>query len=106
MTDAESNHVIKEVKSLSDRITKYSEEAQLDLLLSCYDDSRAFLAFSSDGHMRNYAEFKKICSEYYNALKEQKVITLKEKFHVVDTNLAILGWTGNIIARFKNGEMM
>jgi hypothetical protein len=29
-----------------------------------------------------------------------------EKFHVVDTNLVILGWTGDIIAQFKSGDTM
>ena len=33
-------------------------------------------------------------------------MTLQEKIHVIDTNLVILGWTGNIIAQFKNGDIM
>ena len=28
------------------------------------------------------------------------------KFNVVDTNLVIFGWTGNIVAQFKNGDTM
>src|ERR1700690_358034 len=72
MTEAERGSIIKDVKSASDRITRYSESAQLDSFLSCYDNSSAFLHFSSDGKMRNYEEFKKIATEYYNSLKEQK----------------------------------
>ena len=106
MTETESNQIIKEVKNVIDKITEYSEKAQLDSLLNCYADSPDFLHFSSDGKMRNYEEFKKICTEYYNSLKEQKVITIQEKFHVLDTNLVISGWTGNIIAQFKNGDTM
>ena len=106
MTAAESDNIVKDVKSISDKITEYSERAQLDLFLSCYDNSPTFLHFSSDGKMRNYEEFKKICTEYYNALKEQKVMTIQEKIHVIDTNLVVLGWTGNIVAQFKSGDIM
>ena len=106
MTEAESHNTIRNVKVISDKITEYSEGAQLDSLLSCYDNSPTFLAFGSDGKMRNFEEFKKICTEYYNTLKEQKVVTIHEKFHVIDTNLVVLGWTGNIIAQFKNGDTM
>ena len=104
MSGAESDHIIAEVKSVFDKITEYSEKAQVDSFLSCYADSPDFLHFSSDGKMRNYEEFKKICTEYYTSLKEQKIITTQEKFHVLDTNLVISGWTGNIIAQFKNGD--
>ena len=106
MTEAESNQIIKEVRKVFDKITEYSEKAQLDSFLSCYADSPDFLHFSSDGKMRNYEEFKKICTGYYDSLKEQKVITTRERFHVLDTNLVISGWTGNIIAQFKNGDEM
>ncbi|MFN2439877.1 MAG: nuclear transport factor 2 family protein [Chitinophagaceae bacterium] len=83
-----------------------SEGGQLDLFLSCYDDSPTFLHFSSDGKMRNYEEFKKICAEYYNELKEQKIVTIQKKIHVIDTNLVILGWSGNIVAQLKSGDTM
>src|ERR1700737_1656767 len=106
MTEAESDHIIKDVKSIYNRITEYSEKAQGDSFLSCYDNSPTFLAFGGDGKMRNYEEFKKVCREYYDSLKEQKLITIKEKYHVININLVILGWTGNIIAEFKNGDIM
>ena len=106
MTETETHDIEKNVKSVFDKITEYSEGAQLDLFLGCYDNSPTFLHFSSDGKMRNYEEFKKICAGYYNALKEQKIVTIREKIHVVDTNLAILGWSGNIVAQFKNGDIM
>ena len=106
MTEAETHDIVKNVKGIFDKITEYSERAQLDLFLSCYDNSPTFLHFSSDGKMRNYEEFKKICAEYYNALKQQKVMTIQEKIHVIDTNLVVLGWTGNIVAQFKSGDIM
>ena len=106
MTEGESKQIIKEVKSLSDKIIEYTQRAQLDSLLSCYDNSPTFLAFSSDGKMRNYEEFKKNCTEYYNALKKQKVLTTQEEFHVIDENLVILGWSGDIIAELQNGDTM
>ena len=106
MTEAETHDIVKNVKGIFDKMTEYAEGAQLDLFLSCYDNSPAFLHFSSDGKMRNYEEFKIICAEYYNTLKEQKVKTIQEKIHVIDSNLVILGWTGNIVARFKSGDLM
>jgi ketosteroid isomerase-like protein len=39
-------------------------------------------------------------------LKEQKIITIREKIHVIDTGLVVLGWTGNIVARFRNGDSL
>lgn len=106
MTEARPDQFIKEVKNIVDKMAKYSEEAQSDHFLSFYHNSPAFLHFSSDGKMRNYEEFKKICSEYYTSLRQQKLSTIAEKFNVVDIDLVIVGWTGNIIAEFKNGDTM
>lgn len=106
MTDPEIHDIVNDVKSIFDKITEYSERAQLDLFLSSYDDSATFLHFSSDGKMRNYEELKKICTEYYLALKAQKITTIQEKIHVIDTNLVIIGWTGNIVAQFKSGDII
>jgi len=106
MTEAETHDIVKNVKGTFDKMTEYSERSQLDLFLSCYDNSPTFLHCSSDGKMRNYGELKIICTEYYNALQQQKISTIMEKFNVIDTNLVIIGWTGNIIARFRNGDTM
>jgi len=106
MTEAETHDIEKGVKDIFDKMTEYSEGAQSDLFLSYYDNSPTFLHFSGDGKMRNYEEFKKVCTEYYNSLKEQKIITIQEKINVIETNLVVLGWTGNIIAQFKSGDTM
>ena len=106
MNTNESDSIIKEVKTVFDELSKYSEEAQLNSFLCCYDNSPAFLHFSGDGKMRNYEQFKKICGEYYTTLKQQKLSTITEKFNVIDSNLVIVGWTGNITAQFKNGDTM
>jgi len=106
MTDAGSELVRKEIQNVVKKMTQYSEEARSGNFLSFYYNSPAFLHFSADGKMRNYEEFKKICSEYYTSLKQQKLSTITEKFNVVDTDLVITGWTGNIIAQFKNGDEM
>jgi ketosteroid isomerase-like protein len=106
MTEAEIHDIVKNVKDVFDKMTEYSEKAQPDLFLSCYDNSSTFLHISGDGKMRNYEEFKKICTEYYDSLKEQKIVTIRETIHVIDTNLVVLGWTGNIVARFKSGDIM
>jgi SnoaL-like domain len=106
MKKVDTIHVAKDVKNVLDRLTRYSEEAQLDLFLNGYDKSPSFVHFSSDGKMRNYEELKEICTGYYSALKEQKISTLAEKMNLIDENLAIAGWTGNIVAQFKNGDSM
>lgn len=106
MTEVESNYILKEVKSVFDLMTKYSEEAQFEPFLRFYDNSPTFSHFSADGKMRNYEELKKACSEYYTALKQQKLSTISEKFNVIDRNLVIVAWTGNITAQFKNSDTM
>jgi len=106
MTEMKSAAIINDVKRFFDTMTVYSENAHLQAFLNCYDDSPDFLAFSSDGIMRNYDELKKICSVYYTDLKHQSIRTIHEKFRVLDTNLVIVGWNGNIIAAFKNGDTM
>jgi len=106
MTNTESDAIVKEVKAKMEMITQYSEKAQLDSFLKGYDNSPDFLAISADGKMRNCEEFKMIATEYYGSLKEQKVVTLIEKYHVIDKDLVISGWTGNITAQFKNGDTM
>lgn len=67
---------------------------------------RLFLHISAEGKMRNYEELKKICSDYYTSLKQQKLSTIVEKFIVIDVSHVIVSWTGNIVAEFKNGERM
>jgi ketosteroid isomerase-like protein len=106
MTKAETEKIIKDVKKIYDRITECSQRAQLDTFLSYYDNSSSFLSFSSDGKMSNYEDFKQACRKYYLSLREQTVTTIQEKFNVLDANLVIVGWTGNITAIFKNGEIM
>ena len=106
MIETQTHDIIKDVRDTFAKMTEYSEKAQSNLFLSYYDNSPTFLHFSGDGKMRNYDEFKKTCALYYNALKEQKIITIQEKIHVIDTNLVVLGWTGNIVAQFKGGDIM
>lgn len=102
----DTDQITNEVKQTFDTLIHYSEAAQLDLFLSCYDNAPTFAHFSSDGSMRNYEEFKTICGEYYNAIKGQTLTTTQERVQVIDANLAVLGWTGNIVAQFKNGDVM
>ena len=104
MTMAESDQIIKEVKSVLHKLTEYSSYAQLDPFLNLYHNSPSFLHFSGDGKMRNYDEFKRVCSEYYTALAQQKIVTISEKVYVIEANIVITGWTGNINAQFKNGD--
>ncbi|MCU0289431.1 MAG: nuclear transport factor 2 family protein [Acidobacteria bacterium] len=106
MTKEESDNIIKEVKSHYEKITEYSQKARVDSFLSYYDDSPDFLSFASDGKMSNYEEFKRACNEYYHSIREQRIITIHEKFHVIDARLVIAGWTGNIIALLKNGDTL
>jgi len=104
MQDVDTNQIAKQVKLVADSLIRYSEEAQLDLFLKGYDDSPSFSHFSSDGKRRNYEELKNICTEYYTALKEQKISTLMERINVIDEDLVIIGWNGNILAQLKNGD--
>lgn len=106
MTKAEADSIANDIKDIYSRLTEYSEKAQLDSFLHCYDNSSLFVHVSSDGSMRNYEEFKNICSEYYTTLLQQKISTITEKINVVDTDLAVFAWKGNIIAGFKNGDTM
>jgi len=106
MTVSDKKQIIKEVKKVSDTITRFCEKAQADSLLQCYADTDDFLAFSGDGKMRKYSEYKNLCTAYYNSVTGQEISTIHEVFHVIDPNLVILGWTGNINAFLKNGDVM
>lgn len=106
MNKIEADQVIKEVKAALNKMTEYSENAQSVSFLSYYNNAPDFLHISSDGNMRNYEEFSRICSEYYTALESQEIFTVSENLNIIDTGLVISGWTGNITARFKNGDTM
>ena len=106
MTKDESDRIIMDVKSTYNKISRHSQKAQLTSFLSYYHVSLHSLSFSADGNISNYEEFRKLCNEYYGSLKEQKIITIREKYHVIDRNLVIVGWTGNITAHFKNGDIV
>ena len=105
MTEAESENIADDVKNIYYKITEHSKKAHLDSFLSFYDDSPNFLSISADGKMSNYDEFKRACSQYYSSIKEQAIVTTREKFNVLDKNLVVVSWTGNIIASFKNGDV-
>ncbi|HEV3222964.1 MAG TPA: nuclear transport factor 2 family protein [Puia sp.] len=100
----DETQILNEVRLFARNLTHYSETAQLDLFIGCYADLPEFLAVSGDGIIRNYNEFKKIGKEYYGTLKEQKLTTVAEKFHILDDNTVLLCWSGNIDAYFKNGD--
>ena len=102
----DKNQIVNEVKPLFADLTHYTETAQVDSFLRCYADIPDFLAVSGDGMIRNYGEFKKICKDYYDSVKEQKLVTIHEIFHVLDENTVVLCWSGNIDAFFKNGDVM
>jgi ketosteroid isomerase-like protein len=102
----DKDQLLNELRPLYNDLTRYSESAHGDSFLGCYAESEDFLAISADGAIRNYEDFKKICKEYYDSLKEQKLITTHEIFHVLDEVNVVLCWSGNIDAFFKNGDIM
>jgi ketosteroid isomerase-like protein len=99
----DEDRILKEVRLFALNLTQFSETAQLDLFLACYADTPDFLAVSGDGVIRNLNDFKKICKDYYGNLKEQKLTTVHEKFHILDESTVLFCWSGNIDAYFKNG---
>ena len=102
----DNHRILNEVRLVFKDFTHYSETAQADSFLRCYAETRDFLAVSADGIVRNYKDFKKICKDYYESLKEQNIITTHEIIQVLDEITVLLCWSGNIDAFFKNGDMM
>jgi ketosteroid isomerase-like protein len=102
----DTNRILNEVRPLAEDLIQYSETAQLDSFLRCYAETPDFLAVSADGIIRNYQDFKKICKDYYGSLKEQKIATTHEIFHVLDDITVVLCWSGYIDAFFNNGDVM
>jgi hypothetical protein len=100
----DENRILNEVRLFARNLTHFSETAQLDIFLACYADSPDFIAISGDGVIRNYNEYKKICEDYYEALKNQKLNTVHEKFEILDEVTVLFCWSGNIDAYFKNGD--
>ena len=106
MNNAESGNIMKDVNECYDKLTEHASKAQLEPFLSYYHDSPDFLSFSADGKLSNYDQFKKACSDYYNAIREQLIVTAQKQVHVVEKDIVIVGWTGDIIATFKNGDIV
>jgi ketosteroid isomerase-like protein len=100
------DQILDEIRLLAKDMTHYSETAQSDAFLQCYAETPDFLAISADGIIRNYRDFKEICKTYYSSLKEQKLSTTDELIRVFDDFIAVLCWSGNIDAYFKNGDVM
>ena len=101
----DKDRILSEVRPVAEDLVHYSETAQLDSFLQGYAEIPDFLAVSADGMIRNYKEFKKICKDYYDRLKEQKLTTIHEIFNVLDDVTVVLCWSGNIDAFFKNGDI-
>lgn len=104
MTEIEINSTINEVKSMYSQLIDHSKKAELDSFLGYYDSSPYFQSISADGNMSNYEVFKEACSGYYNSLQKQSITTTRQEFQVVDRNLVIVSWTGDIIADLRNGN--
>jgi len=102
----DKDRILSEVRPLAEDLIHYSETAQMESFLRRYAETPDFLAVSADGIIRNYQDFKKICRDYYDSLKEQKLTTTHEIFHVLDDFTVVLCWSGNIEAFFKNGDTM
>ena len=102
----DEDRILNEVRLVYEELTHYSETAQSELFLRCYAETPDFLAVSADGIIRNFPEFKKVCKEYYDSLKVQKIFTSDEVYRVLDDNTVSLCWSGNIEAFFKNGDIM
>jgi ketosteroid isomerase-like protein len=98
--------ILREINAMFGKLTHFSEIAQADSFLSFYENYPDFIHIGGDGKMRDFEGFKKICNDYYDSLKEQKISMVTEKTKILDTNLAISAWTVNILAYFKNGDMM
>jgi ketosteroid isomerase-like protein len=106
IVNIDTNRILNEVRPLAHDLVRYSETAQLDSFLRRYAETPDFLAVSADGIIRNSKDFRKIAKNYYDSLKEQKITTTREIFHVLDDITVVLCWSGNIDAFFKNGDMM
>jgi len=102
----DNSAIIDEVKKAVDAIKQYTAHPQLDALLQCYSDSKEFLAFSSDGKVRNHDEFTRICKEYYETVLNQQIQTRMEFFNVLAPDLVIYSWSGDIDALFLNGNII
>ncbi len=106
MISFDKNLIINEVKQVCDSIVHSAELSQSDSLLQHYSDDEYFVAFGGDGRMRKYKEYKELCEKFYTAVSRQEFITLQESYNVIDSNLVIRSWMGNINAFFKNGDTM
>lgn len=102
----DTDQILNEVRAFADALTHYSETAKSDSFLRCYADIPDFLAISADGMIRNYEDFRKICKSYYESLKAQKINTTYIKYHVLDPDIVVFCWSGDIDAYFKNGDTM
>src|ERR1700680_132264 len=81
--NVDKDRILNEVRPLAKNLIHYSETAQADSFLVCYAETPDFVAVSADGIIRNYKDFKKICKDYYERLREQKVTTTHEIFNVL-----------------------
>jgi hypothetical protein len=105
MTPESEPQNITEVKAFFEQLTASSENARLELFLSGYDNSGTFLAVSADGVRRRFADFSNICSQYYSSLSHQSISTIEQDFQAMASDLVLSSWTGNIVAKFKNGDV-
>jgi len=106
MIQDKSEKILGVVNAMFSELTHSSEQADTESFLSFYEDYPDFIHIAGDGTMRDFAGFKKICSEYYDSLKEQEISILTNKTNILDADLVISGWTVNILARFRNGDIM
>lgn len=106
MVEFDSKEIIRQVRKVYDKITYYSEKAEVDNLLKLYKDDKNFVSFGSEGIKRTYKEFRDVCNDYYATLKKQKIETIDEKFNVLSENIVITSWHGNIHAYLKSGAVL
>jgi hypothetical protein len=104
LTDLEKEKIINEVKKDFYTMVEACNKVDLQTALKYYLDSPDFIGLGVDGMLIDFATFKKMNEDFFNAAKSVQFPSIKEVFKVLAEDKVLLIWQYKAEAILKTDE--
>lgn len=104
MSNAEKEHIQKEIKEAINTLIQGCEDLDMDLAFSMFANSPDFLMMGTDGTICDYETYLKNNVDYLMTCNSFKLTTYREEIRIIDPDIAIYSWAYGVEAILKTGE--
>jgi hypothetical protein len=103
VSDAQKEKIKAEVKEVVNTYFKGAEEANADMILDTYLDSRDFV-FTYNGNTFSYKQCADMAKSVFGTLKNQKITVVDEKYAVLDNSTVMVTVNNKCLMNYKDGH--